>query len=247
VRFMSIYMLLLVGHSVAFYVIEDPDLAAPFVYPGQELGSDMTWFKEFWWRLETDFYVLLGQISWDNFESVTRDNYLWLADLLLLLHVVFCTIMLLNMLIAMIGDTFGAVKENAAQEWTLAYAQIIFSLEAELSIDKQQRIRPYWAVINGKRYLQVMDTNKEYYKASQSEEKDLMELLKSLDLNNDGLITEVELKIGDAVLKHLGKIPEEPDDGFRRQKDHVAELESMTNLGGTAHLTGRLNPELTSD
>jgi len=244
-RFAALYTVVLVGHSIAFYAIEDPTLVAQYVYPGQELGSDFTWFKEFWWRLEIDFYVLLGQISWDGFESYTFDGYLWLADLLLLFHVIFCTIMLLNILIAMIGDTFGDVKENAFQEWTLTYAQIIQSIESEMTPHKLQKLNPYWTTIGGKRFIQLQETNRDFYKQGDKDTENLAELLKTLerdlDLNKDGKISSEELKLSE-LTRELGKIVEEtPEDGFRAQKEHIAQLESLDNLGTTGNLTGRLN------
>jgi len=246
-RFASIYLIVLMGQSIAFYAIEDPTQAAQYLYPGQELGSDMTWFKEFWWRLESTFLILLGQISFDYVESVSLPEYGWLTDLLLLFHVVFCPIILLNMLIAMVGDTFGDVKDNAQQEWTLAYAQIIISIESEMNSKQKREIKEYWTNIQGKRYLQIQDENKDFYKTvSNDDQAELVEILQRLDLNKDGIIDTTELKIGEQVLKKLGKIVEEPDDGFRAQKDHVAVLESSENFGGTDHLSGRLNPELTS-
>jgi len=88
-RFASIYIMVLLGQSIAFYAIEDPTQTAQYVYPGPELGSNLTWFKEYWWRLENTFLVLLGQISFDYVESVSLPEYVWLSDLLLLFHVVF--------------------------------------------------------------------------------------------------------------------------------------------------------------
>jgi len=143
-------------------------------------------------------------------------------------------------------DTFEAVKDDAELEWTLAYAQIIFSIESEMPPSKLATLHPYWAEIGGKRYLQIMDTNKEYYKNQDMEEKELLELLKSMDTDQDGKISDLELKIGSLVLKSLNKINEEPDDGFRAQKDHVAVLESSENFGTTSNLSGRLQADLTA-
>jgi len=244
-RFASIYLLVLVGHSVAFYSIEDPTQTAQYITATTELGSNYLWFNEFWWRLEKDFLVLLGQITWSDFEDVTFEGYHWLADLLLLFHIVFCTLMLLNMLIAMIGDTFGEVKDNALQEWTLAYAQIIISIESEMPPNKLAKVHEYWTNVQGKRYLQIMDTDPNYYdNAPPSDEKERLALVQTLDLNNDGIISDSELKIVDA-LHALHNIPEESDDGFRAQKDHIAVLETSENFGGKDQLIGRLEPTLT--
>jgi len=247
-RFASIYIIVLIGQSVAFYSIEDPTQTAQYVYPGPELGSNLTWFKEFWWRLENTFLILMGQVSFDYAESVSLPEYVWLSDLLLLFHVVFCPIIMLNMLIAMVGDTFGDVKGNAQQEWTLSYAEIITSIEAEMSDEQKQNIKEYWTNIQGKRFLQIQDKNEDFYKVPQQDDKaELVELLQQLDLNNDGIIDANELKIGEAFVKKLKKLNEpEPEDGFRSQKDHVAVLETAENFGGQDNLIGRLNSELTT-
>jgi len=148
----------------------------------------------------------------------------------------------------MVGDTFGDVKGNAQQEWTLSYAEIITSIEAEMSDEQKQNIKEYWTNIQGKRFLQIQDKNEDFYKVPQQDDKaELVELLQQLDLNNDGIIDANELKIGEAFVKKLKKLNEpEPEDGFRSQKDHVAVLETAENFGGQDNLIGRLNSELTT-
>lgn len=71
--------------------------------------------------------------------------------------IVVVSILLLNLLIAMMGDTYARISQEADKRWHLEWARIIFSVENEMS--EAERLHPenkYWTLINDKRYLQVL-------------------------------------------------------------------------------------------
>jgi len=239
-RFASIYVLILFGHAACWYVIEVPT-------------GVQTPFDEFFDRLTATFMIMFGQISFDDgFAWAVLSNYEWLSSLLLIFHVVFVFIMLLNVLIGMMGDTFHEVKERSDQEWHLAYAQIISSCEAEIPKHHLQDV-PYWTRVGGKRYLQVQDVDKDYfaeYIDPEATKNTLAEALTQLDLNQDGVISVEEIKAAEDKAEETGEVLTiqriDSDQKDREKALDEQEREQMENLGVTDHLEGRLDSSVTS-
>jgi len=263
----------LVGHTVAFHSVQ--------VHVDAN-GDEV--FHDFLYQLRRVFYILLGQIQNNNasgsdtdvnsifaeFAATALGNYQWLCTLLLIGHVVFCFIVLLNILIAMMGDTYGEVKENADREWRLSYAQIIFSIESEMGKKRLSEIE-YWATIGDKRYLQVIEVDKAWFNQTNVE-------LASLDVNNDGVSRE-EIQKFEADAKKQGlqlvstastsgeELPTPRRESTSRDKarasisgssggkrvslletktasdkPHIAEMDSLSNIGPKRLLSNRMNP-----
>jgi Ion transport protein len=59
-------------------------------------------------------------------------NYPTLAKIVFVLYTAFGTIVLLNLLIALMSNIFEAVQQNSTNEWLLERAKIILEIEAEL-------------------------------------------------------------------------------------------------------------------
>jgi len=194
-RFAIIYLMTLLGHSVAFYSIS--------LDVNMDTGEDMTGseFSEFFKRLQRDFCILLAQIDFDQFAAAAVPEYIWLSSILLVIHIVFCLIVLLNILIAMLGDTFGDVKENMEQEWHYVYAQIIISIENELSSDDSDQAR-YWTVVNNHRYLQVQEVNEKYF--GTVIDFSVAETIARFDTDGDGKISAEEFQEGTRDLLKRG-------------------------------------------
>ncbi|CAF5177494.1 unnamed protein product, partial [Rotaria sp. Silwood1] len=73
--------------------------------------------------------------------------------------------LLLNLLIAMMGDTYGNVIEGATQIWHLERARIVFAIENEMSIDERKLDKnKYWTNVDGQRYLQVEEVDKNCFR-----------------------------------------------------------------------------------
>ena len=97
-----------------------------------------------------------------------------MAVVLMITFIVVVSILLLNLLIAMMGDTYAryasffylgvwllnvarSISQEADKRWHLEWARIIFSVENEMG--EYERLHPenkYWTNIDGKRYLQVL-------------------------------------------------------------------------------------------
>ncbi|CAF3382314.1 unnamed protein product [Rotaria sp. Silwood2] len=84
--------------------------------------------------------------------------------LFLVLYVVVITILLLNLLIAMMGDTYADVKKSAKRLWHLERARIALDLENGISMSKRHlNSNKYWVDVQGERYLQVEQVHDDHF------------------------------------------------------------------------------------
>eukprot|EP00997_Jenningsia_sp_PLL12_P009030 NODE_590_length_1580_cov_77.104507_g485_i0.p1 GENE.NODE_590_length_1580_cov_77.104507_g485_i0~~NODE_590_length_1580_cov_77.104507_g485_i0.p1 ORF type:complete len:506 (-),score=147.62 NODE_590_length_1580_cov_77.104507_g485_i0:61-1503(-) len=132
-RFMLIYVSLWIGFSGAMYV----------------LGPDSS-FSAFLSSMLHMFYASLGAFDLETFQGGQSDL---LSIMLLTVWLMWSAVLLLNLLIAMMGNTFAAVTENAHRVWLLELVRIILSLDNETrSTDTGER---YWIEIGGEQYYQI--------------------------------------------------------------------------------------------
>lgn len=145
-RFFVLLSVFMMGFSQAFFVLSNKPGGAAFA------AHVMDAFK-----------TMLGDIEFDNKND---DNPLITTVLIMLLmtYVIVVSIMLLNLLIAMMGNTYSEVNEKAEQQWHMERARIIRSIESELSPDDRfsERNR-YWTVIRGKAFLQLEESDPDAY------------------------------------------------------------------------------------
>jgi len=144
-RFCIIYMVFLAGFSQAFFVL--------FNFNG---------FSGFLLSLKQSFVGMLGDFDIDAY---TETSFQYVSVSLLIIYVVVVTILLLNLLIAMMGDTYGNVIEGATQIWHLERARIVYAIENEMSTeDRNLDKNKYWTNVDGQRYLQVEEINHEFFR-----------------------------------------------------------------------------------
>jgi hypothetical protein len=181
-RFVLLYIVVLIGFTGAFYVLEESD---------SHSGNGIAVFFN---RMRLLFFVLLNSFDESSFHDGIAEPYRPLSFLLIILYIVTLTIMLLNLLIAMMGDTFNSTKEDADKVWHMSYAQIITSLESEMSQSELQKeeIR-YWLEDNGSKYLQVEEVDPDYYLPKKKKEISAAELMAEADTNKDGEISYKEI------------------------------------------------------
>jgi hypothetical protein len=75
-------------------------------------------FGGFLVSVKQSFLGMLGDFDLDAY-SDTSFNYISVT--LLIVYIIVVTILLLNLLIAMMGDTYGNVIEGATQIWLVGY------------------------------------------------------------------------------------------------------------------------------
>ncbi|XP_073834263.1 transient receptor potential cation channel subfamily V iav [Musca autumnalis] len=110
-----IYSIVLCGFSQAFY----------FLYKGHpQLQSTMfDSFPSTWMAL---FQTTLGDYNYPDLNQTTYPN---LSKTVFVIFMIFVPILLLNMLIAMMGNTYAHVIEQSEKEWMKQWAKIVVTLE----------------------------------------------------------------------------------------------------------------------
>ncbi|XP_052742122.1 uncharacterized protein LOC112045497 [Bicyclus anynana] len=120
-----IYCIVLFGFSQSFY----------FLYKGFP-NVQSTLFSSYpstWMAL---FQITLGDYSYTDLGQTTYPN---LSKTVFALFMVFVPILLLNMLIAMMGNTYAHVIEQSEKEWVKQWAKIVVSLERSVSQEDAHR------------------------------------------------------------------------------------------------------------
>jgi transient receptor potential cation channel subfamily V protein 5 len=105
---------------------------------------------------------MLGDFELEQFADTP---YTALSISLLFLYVVTITILLLNLLIAMMGDTYEKITESSEMQWRLERARIIFAIENEMSsTERDDPNNKYWTTVDGHRFLASIEVNEEHFK-----------------------------------------------------------------------------------
>jgi len=136
-RFVLFYISLLGGFAAAMYVC----------------ASDIGYWQ---WIFDLGL-LLIQQRNFSDFKVAEEQPEI---EILLVIYLLSCAIIGLNMLIAMMNETYTDVKANAKKAWQLAHAQIILSIENEIGQDRlnDSPSLQYWiAGRNKSRELQVED------------------------------------------------------------------------------------------
>jgi hypothetical protein len=153
-RFLIVYSVLLAGFSQAFFVLLG------------ETGGDGLLRS-----IRTCFLAMLGDFDLEQMGSNSAFSMLTIG--LLVSYVIVISILLVNLLIAMMGDTYSNVNEAAEQQWHLERARIVMSIERRMT-PAQRRASKYWVQIGSGRFHQLVTVDDNHFKKSDSsnEEKD---------------------------------------------------------------------------
>nr|XP_022918564.1 transient receptor potential cation channel subfamily V member 6 [Onthophagus taurus] len=125
-----IYTIVLFGFSQSFY----------FLYKGfpNVKGTLYNSYISTWMAL---FQITLGNY---DYQELSLTTYPGLSKAVFGLFMVFVPILLLNMLIAMMGNTYAHVIEQSEKEWMKQWAKIVITLERAIpQSDAQQYLQEY--------------------------------------------------------------------------------------------------------
>ena len=136
-------------------------------------------------------HCFLGLLGDFDLEYFIETPFPFMTIVLLIFYVVLITILLLNLLIAMMGDTFADVKKSAKKLWFVdrchrrisKYFLLIFrhlertriALDIEQNMSKSERKlkrNKYWVDVRGERFLQVEQIDNELFKQKDLESED---------------------------------------------------------------------------
>lgn len=124
-------------------------------------------------HLQRCLAAILGAINLEDYSGVgvesSDESVLYglrsCIELLLVgFYLTLVSIVLLNMLIAKMGDTYNHVTENADRKWLMEWARVVQSIEREMSHEELE-IQKYW--VDGgdsdEKFLQIEEYDKDIY------------------------------------------------------------------------------------
>jgi transient receptor potential cation channel subfamily V protein 6 len=128
-KFMKVFIIVFINYGFAMYICypRTGDVFAPLNSPAfNSLSAAMQAMIEL---------ALLGEtptIKIGGFEAFNTAQIIefWAYILFMFMYLVMALILLLNLLIAMMGNTFAEVQEQAVREWRVANAQSLLRIES---------------------------------------------------------------------------------------------------------------------
>ena len=139
--FLSILGIFVVAFSTAIYVVLQPTSARSV--------------RDFSGQLATCFEWLTNG-GYEGGVVAAAERGKVLMGFLMAAFTILGAVVLLNLLVAMMGDTYAKVSENAVAKWRLERARIMLRLERHIPTPRRDRLaRGVWIVLDGARFLQV--------------------------------------------------------------------------------------------
>ncbi|XP_052720179.1 transient receptor potential cation channel subfamily V member 5-like isoform X10 [Crassostrea angulata] len=125
-RWIIIYLVFIIGFSQAMYIIFLNVPGSPFNNPVEAVMCM--------------FMMSLGEFG-DYYESFSQTNHPILSKIIFMIYMIMVTLLLVNMLIAMMGNTYQLVNETQ-KEWFRQWAKIVLVVEQSVSteIRKEERL-----------------------------------------------------------------------------------------------------------
>eukprot|EP01032_Pedospumella_encystans_P017121 gene17121-19520_t len=117
----AVVLIVLVGFSQAFWIISSVDRSLPF---GTIQDS-----------LLNSYVFMLGGFDPSAFEGTPLNGF---ATALSCFYMLIVSILLLNLLIALMGDSYGSVKEKGLAQWKLEQAQIVTEMQGSMSAEDRE-------------------------------------------------------------------------------------------------------------
>jgi len=114
-------------------------------------------------RVEELICAMLGEFDLQEYRSSSTHPYL--ATNFILIYVVLLSVVLVNMLVAKMGDTYAKISEQAELRWRLEVARMVLSMERSMSEEeRKEESNKYWVIMDGgRRYLQVEEEDTEHW------------------------------------------------------------------------------------
>ncbi|KAL4102241.1 hypothetical protein PRIC1_005986 [Phytophthora ramorum] len=130
VRFLLVYSAVLIGFSQAIYVVHDGRVGPHALFL----------------RMRTLLVMgFTGEVNYDdNYGSGGRMNAF--TQVLVLCYVILVMIILVNLLIAMMGNTYSEVLQESEQRWVAERANIMASIDNQCPAEWNQRARKLFAI-----------------------------------------------------------------------------------------------------
>ncbi|KAL7636477.1 UNVERIFIED_CONTAM: hypothetical protein RMT77_013252 [Armadillidium vulgare] len=125
--FSIIYGIMLLGFTQAFF----------FLYKRSEIPDKDSKFMSYRTTWMALFHMTLGDY---DYGGMNQNIYSAMTKFVFLIFTIMLPILLLNMLIAMMGNTYSTVISMSEKEWVKAWAKIVIALERAVS---QEKLKEY--------------------------------------------------------------------------------------------------------
>ncbi|KAL3870297.1 hypothetical protein ACJMK2_038373 [Sinanodonta woodiana] len=122
-RFCIIYFIFIIGFSQAMYIIYLGIEDSAFGHPAEAVLAMFT--------------MSMGQFG-DIYDTFDETKYPVLAKIIFVIYMIMVTLLLINMLIAMMGNTYQLVNETQ-KEWFRQWAKIVLVVEQSVSTLERQK------------------------------------------------------------------------------------------------------------
>eukprot|EP00892_Ulva_mutabilis_P007601 jgi/Ulvmu1/5212/UM022_0005.1 len=122
IPFLGVLMIMTIGFSGAFYILFTPEVGGPMA--SEDIPSG---FADFQSTLLSTFLMILGSFDISTFMEATPHSEMAIA--MFCLYQVLGMIVLLNLLIAIMGDTFDRVRETESLHFWKGRAAVIDEIE----------------------------------------------------------------------------------------------------------------------
>ncbi|XP_033730840.1 transient receptor potential cation channel subfamily V member 6-like isoform X4 [Pecten maximus] len=121
-RFFIIYAVFIIGFSQSMYIVFRGIADTPFSDPTEAVMGM--------------FMMSLGEFG-DYYESFDNTNYATLGKIVFFVYMIMVTLLLVNMLIAMMGNTYQLVNETQ-KEWFRQWAKILLVIEQSVTTEQRR-------------------------------------------------------------------------------------------------------------
>ncbi|CAK1600101.1 unnamed protein product [Parnassius mnemosyne] len=199
-RFVCIYLVFVMGFSQAYYVI-----FLSFDNPNTPEGVDDSVSNPMPSPMESIMAMFLMSLTSfsDYYSAFERTDHEIEAKLLFVLYMIIVAILLVNMLIAMMGNTYQKIAETR-NEWQRQWARIV--LVVERGVTPQQRLKQLLTysqpMANGKRAL-VLRINQT------DEEKEEMKEIFEMKRTHDRIVAKRKQREAE-IKRFKGRPPPQP-------------------------------------
>jgi len=207
-RFMLVYAVFLLGFATAMLALQSFPNPTQLPGPNQITG----WNQFFEFDVFNLFLFLIGNAQISGWDSIVDQGwggfFIAVCGILIVVYSILVIVMLLNLLIAMMGNTYDDLRERTEIEYVQSRAQLIISLEDEMTNSDWKSMTPYWITDAGQVWLQLQIKNTASLQAGEEqagvaaveekEERPETEETKTqrfakVDLDNDGSVSQAEL------------------------------------------------------
>ena len=95
-------------------------------------GRELEFFKDFGHSCGTLFIAMLGIMDESQVNEM-RDKYLWAGPTTIILYLLITSVILLNLLIAILSNIYKKIDEKSNEEWMFLWGSTVMKLQKEVT------------------------------------------------------------------------------------------------------------------